>query len=117
MKKIVFMLLLMATAARLNAQQIRTVPDIKLSDDLQNTFKPNDWQSPQTLLTQPAQKAVTFNPEHITVYSTMPTVKTSNVDRMPVIVPGNPNVHYTMLIKKVDIIDPLAAAKKEQPKP
>ncbi len=107
MKKAILVLLLITGAMQLRAQQLIPVkPDIKLNDGLQNTFKPNDWQSPQALLTQPVTKPVAINSNSTTIYSTMPIAKVSSTDRMPIVVPGDPNVHYTILIKKVDIIDP-----------
>jgi hypothetical protein len=118
MKRTILVLLLIIGSMPLKAQQpTQAKPDTKLNNGLQNSFKPNDWLSPQVLLTQPVKKSVAINTDNITICSTMPTVKTSNVDRMPIVVPGDPNVHYTMLIKKVDIVDPLAPVQTQQPKP
>ena len=102
MKKITVFLLLIAASTQLKAQSLKTTPDLKLDDGLQNAFKPATPLTPQQMLMQPAQTA---NNETL-FYSTMPVVKVSGVDYMPIIKPGKDGVNYTMLIKKEKVINP-----------
>ncbi|SDF67398.1 hypothetical protein SAMN05216464_1249 [Mucilaginibacter pineti] len=41
-----------------------------------------------------------------TIYSKMPVIGVSSLDRMPIAKLGEHGMHYTMLIKKYDIINP-----------
>lgn len=44
-----------------------------------------------------------------TVYSTMPVVGHAKTDNMPIVKLGKSDTRYTMLIKRVDIVDPTKA--------
>jgi hypothetical protein len=113
MKKIVFFLLLIAASTQLKAQQLlQARPNIKLNDGLQNAFKPATGLTPQQMLTPPTQTA---NNETI-FYSTMPILKASSVDHMPILLPGKDGVNYTMLVKKEKVINP-AEQPSTQPLP
>jgi hypothetical protein len=113
MKKIVVFLLLIAASTQLKAQQLlQAQPNLKLNDGLQNPFKPATPLTPQQMLAQPTQTA---NNETI-FYSTMPIVKVSSVDHMPILQLGKDGVNYTMLIKKEKVINP-AEQPLTQPMP
>jgi hypothetical protein len=104
MKKIAVFLLLIAASTQLKAQQLlQPQPNLKLNDGLQNAFKPATTLTSQQMLIQAAQAA---NNTSLTVYSTMPVVKVSSVDHMPILVPNEQGIKYTMLVKKVEIINP-----------
>jgi len=115
MKRIILGLLLIAASTQLKAQQLlKTTPDLKLNNGLQNLFKPEATPSPKSLLLQPLN-VKPANSNNIIVYSKMPVVKVSSTDRMPIAVLGSdPNTKYTMLIKKVEI-NPVAPAPNPQP--
>ncbi|HVS91267.1 MAG TPA: hypothetical protein VHE59_04495 [Mucilaginibacter sp.] len=114
MKKTLFVLLIVIGAAKLQAQQLtfkpldsallkNALPQLKLSDSsvFRNYFpalKPRETLA----LNIPKQG----NNSDI-VYSTMPVVKTRSNDRMPVVKPGDANMKYTMLVKKVRVANPL----------
>jgi hypothetical protein len=102
MKKIAILLLLIAAATQLKAQSLKSTADLKLNDGLQNAFKPAIAFTPQQMLTQPVRPS---NNETI-IYSTMPVVKLSSIDHMPILQPGKNGVNYTMLIKKEKLINP-----------
>jgi hypothetical protein len=113
MKKIVVFLLLIAASIQLKAQQLlQAQPNLKLNDGLQNPFKPATPLTSQQMLAQPPQTA---NNETI-FYSTMPIVKVSSVDHMPILQLGKNGVNYTMLIKKEKVINP-AEQPLTQPMP
>ena len=102
MKKIAVLLLLIAASTQLKAQNLKTIPDLKLNDGLQNAFKPATPLTPQQMLTQSIQTA---NNETV-FYSNMPVVKLSSIDHMPILKPGKDGVNYTMLVKKEKVINP-----------
>ena len=112
MKKIAVFLLLIAASTQLKAQSLQTTLDLKLNDGLQSAFKPSTPLTPQQMLTQPTQTA---NNETI-FYSTMPVVKISGIDHMPILQPGKDGVNYTMLVKKEKVINP-AEQPSTQPLP
>jgi hypothetical protein len=118
MKRILLGLLFIAASTQLKAQQLLQLkPDVKLSNGLQNYFKPEAAPSPKSLLLQPLnteKPTQSTNSNNIVVYSKMPVVKVASTDRMPVAVLGDPNTKYTMLVKKVEI-NPVAPAKDPQP--
>jgi len=106
MKKIIVALLLIAASTHVKAQQLTPLkPDIKLNDGTQNLFKPLPAPSPKDLLLQTKTDVQPglLQANKIVVYSNMPVVKLSSTDRMPVVVSGDPNTKYTMLVKKVEI--------------
>ena len=98
--------MLIAASTQLKAQSLKTTPDLKLNDGLQNAFKPATPLTPLQLLIQPKADANQMQNNGITIYSTMPVVKTSSVDHMPILVPNEEGVRYTMLVKKVTIVNP-----------
>jgi hypothetical protein len=102
MKKITVLLLLIAASTQLKAQSLKTIPELKLNDGLQNAFKPATPLTPQQMLMQSTQTA---NNETI-FYSTMPVVKVSGIDHMPILQQGKDGVNYTMLVKKIKVINP-----------
>jgi hypothetical protein len=95
MKKIILILLLTAGLQQVKAQQSQ----VKL-----NNFVLNSIQQPKP--DSLSNKVSAINQDNIVVNDHMPVAKTSNTDRMPVVTPGAPRVKYTMLVKKVTIIDP-----------
>jgi len=115
MKKTTVFLFLIAASTQLKAQQLlQPQPNIKLNDGLQNTFKPATPLTPQQMLIQPKatwDKNLPVDNGGI-IYSNMPVVKVSSLDRMPMLVPGERGVSYTMLIKRVTVIDPNSPVEK-----
>lgn len=124
MKRIILVLLLIAGFNQLKAQQTlqQRQPDLKLSNGLKNYFKPdNTFPSPQTLLSQTKSddalkilKLADAKKGEI-VYSRMPVVKLSGVDHMPIVAPDEKGVKYTMLVKKITVIDPAQQAPAPAP--
>ncbi|MBS1528531.1 MAG: hypothetical protein JST19_22990 [Bacteroidetes bacterium] len=115
MKKTLFVLLIVIGACKLQAQQLtftspdllfkspKTFPELKLNDTLLFKNCPGVTKPGQLLaLNRPKQD----KNEEI-VYSTMPVIKSHSDDRMPVIKPGDSNMRYTMLVKRVKVINPL----------
>jgi hypothetical protein len=116
MKKILLIVLMVACAYQLKAQQLQLKPldsallkspqlfqNLKPNDDalLKNYFKvqPNQSLKDLALLTQSGNTEI--------FYSTMPVLKIAGkADNMAVIKPQS-NEHYTMLIKKIKVVDPL----------
>ncbi|MBS1502226.1 MAG: hypothetical protein JST32_09200 [Bacteroidetes bacterium] len=114
MKKTLFVLLIVIGAAKLQAQQLTFKPlDSALFKNALPHLKPGDSSVSGNYF--PALKpgeALTLNiPKQGNnidiVYSTMPVVKTRSNDRMPIVKPGDSNMKYTMLVKKVKVINPL----------
>jgi len=117
MKKIALLFILTAGLSQAKAQQTQlpAKPNLQLNDGLsQNTFKPNISLTPQQMLLQP-QKSNALNGSSIngeSFFSTMPVVKIASTDHMPILVLGQPGIKYTMLIKKINIIDPNEPVEK-----
>jgi hypothetical protein len=115
MKKILFGLFIIAVAYDANAQQqLLTKPTDSSLLRLLNPsckLKPADSSlnskffklPPIDLKTQPNTSLLFANSE--TFYSTMPVIKVDG-GRMPVVKPGS-NEHYTMLVKKYKVVNPL----------
>ncbi|WP_157682314.1 hypothetical protein [Mucilaginibacter mallensis] len=110
MKKIIMIVLLAAGLNQAKAQQLLQVkPLVPLSGGLNNYLKPDNAPllSP---LHQPKLDSASktqfmgLDNNAVIVYDRMPTTNTSNVDRMPIVVPGEPGVKYTMLVEKVRLI-------------
>ena len=111
MKKIILMLLLAAGFQQLKAQSLPAKPFIPLAGGL------NTYLLPQSNLLKPLDEFKldslsksqfkVIDDNYIVIYSPIPVVNTSNIDRMPVYNPGEPGVKYTMLVKKVTVINPL----------
>ncbi|MGZ3778338.1 MAG: hypothetical protein ACXVI9_12530 [Mucilaginibacter sp.] len=116
MKNVLLIVLMVAGTSQLKAQQLQTKPldsallkspqlfqNLKPNDDalLKNYFKVQPNQSLKDLgtLTQ-AVNAIPFG-------STMPVAKLTSPEKMPIAKLGDPNTHYTMLIKRVKAVDPL----------
>lgn len=100
--------LLAAGFHQAKAQQLLQVkPLAPLSGGLDN-FKPETYSL--KTLQQPKLDSISktqlmgLNDNAIIVYDRMPTIKTSNVDRMPIYNPSEPGVKYTMLVKKVKLV-------------
>jgi hypothetical protein len=120
MKKIVLILVLLGGFHQLKAQQKQ---QFTLDDKLQNnlfqdlkvdtSFKPllqhPDLNNPSAL------NLIAPNNDNAVVYSTMPVVKTSGVDHMPIAKLGQPGINYTMLIKKITIVNPADLAQVATP--
>ncbi|MHB8206052.1 hypothetical protein [Mucilaginibacter sp.] len=104
MKKIAVFLLLIAASTQLKAQQnLQTTPDLKLNDGLQNAFKPKAYPLPQILLIQPKADLTV---KTAMIYSYMPIAKASSDDKMPIAQLRKDGVNYTMLVKKIKVINP-----------
>jgi hypothetical protein len=103
MKKIAVFLFLIAASTQLNAQSLQTTPNLKLHDGLQNAFKPKADPLPQMLSSQ--LKTDLAN-RTTNVYSYMPVTKLSSNDKMPVATLTQNGVLYTMLVKKIKVINP-----------
>ena len=48
-------------------------------------------------------------------YSTMPVLKTGSDDKMPIAKLGKSNMNYTMLVKKIKVVNPFAKATMVNP--
>lgn len=114
MKKILLIAVLAAGALQLKAQQTYKVPELKIPEG--NFFKPDSALSNYkfrvdavTTFQQPAVNAIVVN-------SNMPVLKItrSNIDHMPIYNPAQSNMHYDMLIKKVEV-NPVAPAETVAP--
>ena len=116
MKKILFVLAIIATAYHSKAQQQFSVkPADSLTTKLWSpafTVKPADsalfkkyFNAPQP---KPGVPLMAMNkPDNAEVfYSTMPVIKVEG-GKMPVVKPGS-GEHYTMLVKKYKVVNPLA---------
>lgn len=103
MKKIAVFLLLIIASTQLKAQSLQTTSDLKLNDGLQNAFKPKADLLSQMLLMKPTATLLTNT---ATVYCYMPVAKARSNDKMPVIPLGKNGIKYTMLIKKIKVINP-----------
>ncbi len=129
MKKTLLFMLIIAGSTQLKAQQLTLKPADSLlfkspKNSLLGQFKLDDSNLFKNL--QPVDKAgqlaLTQGMKGNEIikqpfYSRMPVVKTdNNVDRMPIAKLGtDPNMHYTMLIKKVQVVDPLSVQKPVTP--
>jgi len=124
MKKVLLTVLIIAGASGLKAQQSQVkpldsalikspqlFPDLKPNDDalLKNYFKAQPIQPLKDLGT------LTQTVNAIPFASTMPVAKLTSPEKMPIAKLGDPNVHYTLLIKKLKVIDPLL--KQQLPTP
>ncbi len=120
MKKILLLLVIVAGASQLKAQQHSNTIDsmlfkapknfnqFKLSDtSLFKNFNPK--QNQLALL-----NTLRDNKNTEVFYSRMPEVKLQGNDNMAIIKPQS-NEHYTMLIKRIKVVDPLATVKPENP--
>lgn len=116
MKKALLTVLIVAGASGLKAQQLQLKPldsalikspqlfqDLKPNDDalLKNYFKAQPMQPLKDLGT------LTRTINAIPFASTMPVAKLTSPEKMPIAKLGDPNTHYTMLIKKLKVVDPL----------
>jgi hypothetical protein len=104
MKKVILVLLLLAGFSQLKAQDLlNSKSTFKFKADSSFKFAPvppqlnNPFNSFK--LKTPVQNVQVFN-------STMPVVKVQSSDRMPILVLGNDGFKYTMLIKKIEVVDP-----------
>ena len=101
--------LLLAAAVQLKAQQL---PKFNFRDSLLAA-------SPlmaDSLLKFNGNKFQYFNKPGNTVYSNLPAVKKYSGYNMPVVNPAEKGVHYTMLIKRVDMPSAMPNAFKNQSK-
>lgn len=111
MKKVLLIMILAAGFQQLKAQQLlKPLPDMKLSDGLSgNLLKPqkNNPLAPYTKLSSDSAAPLPAlpDPNAIMVYSRMPVVKISraNIDHMPIYNPAQSDMHYDMLIKRVEV--------------
>lgn len=111
MKKALLIMILAAGFQQLKAQQsVKPLPDMKLSEGLSgNLLKPktDNPLAPFTKLNSGllALAAPQLNSNAIIIYSKMPVVKISrsNIDHMPIYNPSVNDMHYDMLIKKVEV--------------
>jgi hypothetical protein len=120
MKKLLLLSLLIAGASQLKAQQLTLKPGsimlFKTPNDLRlNQFKLNDstlFKSSHALPTVRERLMRKAFKDSITntdiFYNTMPIARLSSNDRMPVARLGGPDMNYTMLVKRITVINPLA---------
>jgi hypothetical protein len=116
MKKFLFLLIIIAGASRAEAQQQTVKPGDPLlfkAPRSFNGFKLNDSTLFKNYFSTPKQDPMTLLNSLRTsktdeiFYSTMPVVKLESTDNIAIIRPGNSNEHYTMLIKRLKVVDPL----------
>jgi hypothetical protein len=111
MKKVLLIIILAAGFQQLKAQQsLKPLPDMKLSDGLNGNLlepKTDNQLAPFTKLNSDLLTVAKpqLNSNAIIVYSKMPVVKIthSNIDHMPIYNPSVNDMHYQLLIKKVEI--------------
>jgi len=120
MKKILFTVIVTAGAFQLKAQQKFNSVDSMLFKAPKNfdQFKLSDSSLFKNFNPQQNQLTVLSNPNKVNVepfYSRMPEVKLSSEDRMPIAKLGESNTHYTMLIKRVKVVDPILTVKPNNP--
>jgi len=124
MKKTLLILFIMAAALQLSAQQLtlkptdsaffkspKSFPNLKLSDSA--LFK-KYLQTPNLnslVFANTLKEKVNAN----AFYSTMPVVKMGSNDKMPVAKLGDGSMNYTMLIKKITVVNPLEKQKPATP--
>jgi len=121
MKKALLIIILAAGFQQLKAQQsLKPLPDMKLSDGLSNNFfKPKTYNplAPYIGL-NPDSARIAARPDQndIVIYSMMPIAKItySNIDHMPIYNPCGSDMHYALLIKKVEI-NPVVPVDKTTP--
>jgi hypothetical protein len=125
MKKILLLIIVIGFSFQLKAQQLTLKPADSLffktskKTDAFN-FKLDDSTlfknfSPLAKLNQPAAVTNLGGNEEI-FNSRMPVARVGNVENMPVAKLGDePNNHYTMMIQKIKVIDPLATVKPVNP--
>ena len=117
MKRMALIIILITGACRLKAQQLPqfTISD-KLTDKFFNAQPANKWQQvvPQIDLNKylSSIKARRSDFSNEIVYSTMPVAVLGIPDKMPIANLNDPSVRYTMLIKRIGIVNPLAIVQK-----
>ena len=104
MKKVILVLLLSAGFTQLKAQDLlNSKSTFKFKADSSFKFAPVSPQLNNPFdsfnLKTPVKDVLVFN-------STMPVVKVQSSDHMPILVLGNDGTKYTMLIKKIGVVDP-----------
>ena len=118
MKRILLLLIIIGVSHQLKAQQTlkptdslffrapKELKSFKLNDStLFKNFSPLMKSNQLASIPNLGDDSEFFN-------SRMPVVKVDAVEKMPVAKLGdNENNHYTMLVKKVKVVDPLATAK------
>jgi len=124
MKKGILILLLAGGLYHAKAQQLQL---FKPADSLATYFKglPSDTSNllfrPKYKYNDPLNglKQVTVGPQTEVVYSNMPVVKTRGYDNMPIVRTDEAGMKYTMLIKRIQSVSPLAATTPalQQPTP
>ena len=118
MKKVFFVLVIIAFAYQSKAQQQFFVkPADSLTTKLWSPFfsvKPPDSGLYKKYFNTPLQLNPLTNPKSLIkplteepFASAMPVIKLSSEDRMPIAKLGEGNTHYTMLVKKLKVVDPL----------
>ncbi|MEN0056279.1 MAG: hypothetical protein AAGC65_21555 [Mucilaginibacter sp.] len=117
MKTIWLFILMIIGATQLKAQQL-TQPGKTAGNSLYQYFKPK--RDSDLFKIAPVQpKAVESTPVPTVkevmvaeVVDNMPIVKTRSDDKMPIVKPGNPNTHYTMLIQGYGKLKPDSISKQ-----
>ncbi len=113
MKKIFFVFVIAATAYQSKAQEKFSM---KPSDSLTSKLwspsfivKPTDSAFYKKYFNMPhLNPSATNKPANIEVFSsTMPVVKVGSPDKMSIVKPENSSERYTMLIKKIKVVNPL----------
>jgi hypothetical protein len=125
MKKILLVLILIRSAYQLKAQQFNLKPadsllfktptslyglkpgDSALFKNFKATLQSNTLLAMLSKMNQSNDTGI--------FYSRMPEVKLQSNDNMAILKPSNSNEHYTMLIKRLKVVDPLAKTAVANP--
>jgi len=120
MKKFFFTVIIITAAFQLKAQQKFGTVDSMLFKAPKNLylFKLKDSSLFRNFAPKQDQLALlnslTKNNNTEVFYSRMPEVKLESNDHMAIIKPQF-NEHYTMLIKRIKVVDPLSTVKPDNP--
>jgi len=125
MKKAIFLIVIIACAVQLNAQNLNKVPGNNNAVDKLFKLKPLtvDTNLSKLIPVLPQNALLNNNNTQLntreliadeTVYSRMPVVKTYPRDNMPVVKTDEPGVKYHMLIKRIDVVNPDTVGVKRE---
>ncbi|HTE01888.1 MAG TPA: hypothetical protein VK668_21510 [Mucilaginibacter sp.] len=117
MKRILLLLLIIAASTQLKAQQLTFKPADSLLFKTPKNWENFKFKQGDSILLKGFSNLQKSNPlamlqglkgNKSALYGNMPVAKLQGTDRMPVAKLGDPNTHYTMLIKKIGDADGLA---------
>ena len=116
MKRILGLLLIIAASTQLKAQQLTFKPADSLLFKTPKNWENFKFKAGDSALLKGFSNLPKSNPlamlqdlkgNKSASYGNMPVAKLSGKDRMPITKLGDPNTHYTMLIKKIGDVNPL----------